>query len=56
MALHAGLPPLDFLVIDGDKQESCFDAFRAGIDRDYETMARVFAEVIERSVARAEEP
>lgn len=51
MALQAGLPLLDFGIIAGEKKESYFAAVRAGLDRNYRPMERIFSEVIERSVA-----
>lgn len=51
MALQAGLPLLDFSAIVGDKKESYFTAVRAGLDRNYHPMEKIFAEIIERSVA-----
>lgn len=51
MALQAGLPLLDFGAIAGEKKEKYFAAVRAGLDRNYRPMERIFAEVIERSVA-----
>lgn len=51
MALQAGLPLLDFGTIAGEKKESYFAAVRAGLDRNYRPMERIFSEVIERSVA-----
>lgn len=51
MALQAGLPLLDFSLIAGDGKEGYFAAVRAGLDRNYRPMERIFAKVIERSVA-----
>ncbi|MBI5889083.1 MAG: Fic family protein [Nitrosomonadales bacterium] len=51
MALQAGLPLLDFGPIAGEKKESYFAAVRAGLDRNYRPMEKIFAEVIELSVA-----
>lgn len=51
MALQAGLPFLDFSLIADEKKEVYFAAVRAGLDRNYRPMERIFAEVIERSVA-----
>ncbi len=51
MALQAGLPLLDFSTIAGEKRESYFAAVRAGLDRNYRPMEKIFSEVIERSVA-----
>jgi cell filamentation protein len=47
MALQAGLPPLDFSKLQDAKREEYFSAVRAGIDRNYEPMAKVFSGVIE---------
>lgn len=47
MALQAGLPPLDFSELQGAKREEYFAAVRAGMDRNYQPMERIFAEVIE---------
>lgn len=51
MALQAGLPLLDFSAIADEKKESYFAAVRAGLDRNYRPMEKIFAEVIERSIA-----
>lgn len=51
MALQAGLPLLDFRGIVGGKKDAYFSAVRAGLDRNYEPMGRIFAEIIERSEA-----
>ncbi len=51
MALQAGLPLLDFRAIVGEKKDAYFSAVQAGLDRNYEPMGRIFAEIIERSVA-----
>jgi cell filamentation protein len=53
MALQAGLPLLDFSTIAGEKKESYFAAVRAGLDRNYRPMEKIFSEVIERSVAES---
>ncbi|MGQ0656805.1 MAG: Fic/DOC family protein [Chromatiales bacterium] len=51
MALQAGLPLMDFsLIADKEKQEY-FAAVRAGLDKNYKTMERLFAEIIDRSLA-----
>ncbi|HEY7746881.1 MAG TPA: Fic family protein [Desulfuromonadales bacterium] len=49
MALQAGLPPLDFSDMAGVRKEEYFAAVRAGLDRDYGPMARLFADAIGRS-------
>ena len=51
MALQAGLPLLDFSLIANEMKENYFAAVRAGLDRNYRPMERIFAEVIGRSVA-----
>ncbi len=53
MALQAGLPLLDFGSIRGRKRQEYFAAVRAGLDRDYAAMGRVFREVIEKTLAAA---
>lgn len=50
MALQAGLPLLDFSVLDGLRREEYFAAVRAGLDIDYQPMKRLFIDVIERSL------
>lgn len=50
MALQAGLPVLDFNGLDGARREEYFAAVRAGLDRDYLPMERLFADVIEKSL------
>lgn len=50
MALQAGLPPLDFKGIRGTKRTEYFDAVRAGMDRNYEPMEKVFSAVIRRTL------
>ena len=49
MALQAGLPILDFSDWDGEKRETYFAAIRAGLDRDYVPMQKLFAGIIETS-------
>lgn len=51
MALQAGLPLLDFSMIAEDKKQDYFAAVQAGLDRNYPPMERLFAKIIERSVA-----
>jgi cell filamentation protein len=50
MALQAGLPVLDFSGLDDARREEYFAAVRAGLDRDYLPMKRLFAGIIERSL------
>ena len=49
MALQAGLPLLDFTDIEGRKKEEYFSAVRAGLDRDYKPMEKIFSRVISRT-------
>lgn len=51
MALQAGLPPLNFSLIAEEKKQEYFAAIQAGLDRNYAPMERLFAEIIERSLA-----
>lgn len=51
MALQAGLPLLDFSLIAGVKKEAYFSAIQAGMDKNYQPMEKLFAEIIEKSVA-----
>jgi len=51
MALQAGLPLLNFSLIAEEKKQEYFDAVQAGLDKNYKTMERIFAEIIERSLA-----
>ncbi len=46
MALQAGLPLLDFSDIKGNVKEKYFAAVRAGLDRDYSPMIRIFSDVV----------
>jgi len=51
MALQAGLPLLDYSVLAGAKKQEYFAAVRAGLDKNYAPMERLFSEIIERSLA-----
>ncbi len=51
MALQAGLPLLDFGLIAGVKKEAYFAAVQVGMDKNYQPMEKLFAEIIEKSVA-----
>lgn len=51
MALQAKLPLLDFSLIAGEKKKEYFSAVQAGLDKNYKPMAKLFAEIIERSLA-----
>lgn len=50
MALQAGLPMLEFSELNGTRREEYFAAVRAGLDRDYLPMQRLFDLVIEKSL------
>ena len=50
MALQAGLPILEFGEIVDVRKEEYFAAVRAGLDRNYQPMKRLFKDVIERSL------
>lgn len=54
MALQAGLPPLDFSELQGAKREAYFAAVRAGMDRDYQPMVKIFTEVIDLTLKACE--
>lgn len=56
MALQAGLPLLDFSKLDEVRQEEYFAAVRAGMDRNYLPMLRLFNDVIERTLRTSQEP
>lgn len=49
MGLQAGLPPLYFGDIRGQKRQEYFAAVRTGVGLDYEPMQRVFSAVIRRT-------
>lgn len=51
MALQVGLPLLDFSVIAEEQKPAYFAAVQAGLDRNYQPMERLFAEIIEQSLA-----
>lgn len=50
MGLQAGLPALDFGDIKGKKKKEYFSAVQEGLDRNYEPMARIFSDVIGRTL------
>jgi len=52
MALQAGLPPLDFSGLKGDRRKAYYAAIRAGLDRDYKPMEDVFSGVIRRTLRK----
>jgi len=45
------LPSLDFTLIAGQKKTAYFVAVQAGMDRNYEPMAKLFRETIDRTLA-----
>ncbi len=47
---QAGLPLLDFRDLMGLKRRSYFDAVRAGLDRNYKPMEKIFTDLIDRSL------
>jgi cell filamentation protein len=51
MALQAGLPLLDFSPIAGPRKHAYIAAIQAGLDKNYVPMERLFAEIIEQSLA-----
>ena len=51
MALQAGLPLLNFSLIAEKKKQAYFAAVQAGMGKNYKPMERLFAEIIERSLA-----
>lgn len=50
MALQAGLPSPDFRSIKWKKKQEYFAAVRAGMDRNYKPMEKVFSEVLRRTL------
>lgn len=50
MALQAGLPPLDFNGIKGEKRQEYVAAIHAGLDNNYEPMEKIFGAVIHRTL------
>ena len=50
MALQAGLPPLDFGEFEGKRKEEYFVAVRAGLDRNYQPMEKVFNDMISQTL------
>ncbi len=51
MALQAGLPLLNFSPIAEERKQEYFAAVQAGLDKNYASMERLFAEIIEQSLA-----
>jgi len=56
MALQARLPPLNFGSIRGRKRQEYFAAVRAGLDRNYKPMERIFSAVIRRTLEISQAP
>jgi cell filamentation protein len=52
MALQSGMPLLYFGSIKGRKKEEYFAAVRAGLDRNYKPMEKIFADVIASTLKR----
>jgi cell filamentation protein len=52
MALQAGLPPLNFSSLKGDKRKAYYEAIRAVLDRDYRPMEEVFNGVIRKTLGK----
>ncbi len=50
IALQAGLPPLDFGGLKGKRRKDYFIAVRAGLERNYKPMERIFSDVIARTL------
>lgn len=50
MGLQAGLPAFVFDKLSGRKRHEYFAAVQAGMDRDYDPMAKLFTAVIERTL------
>ena len=50
MGLQAGLPALDFGGIKGKKKKEYFSAVQDGLDRNFEPMAKIFSDVIGRTL------
>jgi len=53
MGLQAGLPPLNFSRIKGQKKQDYFVAVQAGMDMDYEPMKDIFRSVVRQTSAEA---
>lgn len=50
MGLQADLPPLFFDRLSGPKRQQYFAAVGAGLDREYESMRKIFSAVIQRTL------
>jgi cell filamentation protein len=49
MATQAGFPFLNFKTIEGRRREEYFAAVRAGMDRNYRPMEKIFSRVLKQS-------
>jgi len=56
MALQSGMPLLYFGGIKGKRKEEYFAAVRAGLDRNYEPMRKIFEDIISLSLKRLRQP
>ena len=56
MAAQAGLPPLDFGHLKGQKKQEYFGAVRAGMDYDYPPMEQILTGVVERTLKQRNQP
>jgi len=54
MALQADLPLLDFTGLEKERQNEYYAAVQYGMDRNYEPMKKIFAEIITRSLQNYE--
>jgi len=52
MALQAGLPPLNFNIIQGSKKKEYIAAVHAGVGKDYNPMEKIFSWILEKSIPR----
>jgi cell filamentation protein, protein adenylyltransferase len=52
MALQAGMPPLDFELIENDRSRY-IEAIHAGVSGDYEPMKRLFSDVLDFSLQQS---
>jgi cell filamentation protein len=50
MGLQSDLPVLDFGAIKGRKKQEYFSAVQLGLNRNYESMTKIFQSIIKRSI------
>lgn len=55
MGLQAGLPPFDFVSIEGENRKHYFSAVQAGLARDYEPMKAIFKRILLDSLDQQED-